>query len=148
MTTLKQSNMLFHQCLLIEMWNMWSWFHEKVPSVWWLTAVCGWLWHLSTSCCWPPASGRPTASNTVTHFYAFPAYIIRKFSPLNCSSACLPLLVILFGLWHHLPYCGARWSFRTHVHDMCTQVCLCPVSFYSDWVCSTVYVFILVFVII
>ena len=123
-------------------WNV-----EYVVVVWWKGAICMvadssvWLvvapqYLMLLTTCVRPAHG---PHNTVTHFYAFPAYIIRKFSPLNCSSACLPLLVILFGLWHHLPYCGARWSFRTHVHDMCTQVCLCPVSFYSDWVCSTMY---------
>lgn len=44
----------------------------------WLVVAPQYLMLLTT--CVRPAHG---PHNTVTHFYAFPAYIIRKFSPLS-----------------------------------------------------------------
>ena len=120
--------MLFHECLLIQMWNLWSWFDEELPSVWWLTAVCGWLCHLTTYLALltpnlPPADG---THNTVTHFYAFlhtslgssaPSIVVQLanhccWQCLNCDITCLTVE-------------QEEVSACTYVHNMCTQMSLC-----------------------
>ena len=128
MTTLKQSNMLFHQCLLIEMWNMWSWFDEKVPSVWWLTAVCGWLWHLSTSCCWPPVSGRPTGLTTLL--------LISMLSPHTSLGSSAPSIVVqlAYHCWWYCLDCDITCLFveqdevSARTYMTCVRKCVCAQS--------------------